>query len=92
MREKDIYGALSCIDILVTLYFGKLLNVNSKNPNSDKRDRFIFSKGHASIALYVVLSELGFFSKELKNSTKLIVKLQNILIQDYQELKLFQVL
>ena len=69
--KGHIGGALSCIDILVALYFGKLLNVNSKNPNSDKRDRFIFSKGHASIALYVVLSELGFFSKkELKKFNK----------------------
>ena len=69
--KGHIGGALSCVDILVALYFGKLLNINSKNPKSDKRDRFIFSKGHASIALYVVLSELGFFStKELKNFNK----------------------
>ena len=69
--KGHIGGALSCVDILVALYFGKLLNINSKNPKSDKRDRFIFSKGHASIALYVVLSELGFFSKkELKKFNK----------------------
>ncbi len=69
--KGHIGGALSCVDILVALYFGKLLNINSKNPKSEKRDRFIFSKGHASIALYVVLSELGFFSKnELKKFNK----------------------
>ncbi len=69
--KGHIGGALSCVDILVALYYGKLLNINSKNPKSDKRDRFIFSKGHASIALYVVLSELGFFSKkELKKFNK----------------------
>ena len=69
--KGHIGGALSCVDVLVALYFGKLLSINSKNPKSDKRDRFIFSKGHASIALYVVLSELGFFSKkELKKFNK----------------------
>ena len=90
--KGHIGGALSCIDILVALYFGKLLNVNSKNPNSYNRDRFIFSKGHASIALYVFYQNLVFFSKkELKKFNK-----ANSIAEhpdtDCQELKLFQVL
>jgi len=65
--KGHIGGAMSCIDILVALYFGNNLKINPKKPKLDNRDRFIFSKGHASIALYVVLSELGFFSKKELN-------------------------
>ena len=69
--KGHIGGALSCMDILVALYFGKVLNINPKNSNLDSRDRFLFSKGHASISLYAILSELGFFSKkELKKFNK----------------------
>lgn len=69
--KGHIGGALSCIDILVALYFGKLLKITPKTSNSDNRDRFLFSKGHASISLYAILSELNFFSKkELKKFNK----------------------
>jgi len=57
-----IAPSFSCIDILVFLYHGGILRVDSKNPNWDKRDRFILSKGHASIALYPILASKGFFS------------------------------
>jgi len=66
--KGHIGGALSSVDLLVTLYYGDILRFDPKKPDWEKRDRFIFSKGHAGIALYVVLSDLGFFSKEeLKN-------------------------
>ena len=64
-KKGHIGGAFSCVDILVTLYFGKLLKFNPKNPKKKDRDIFIFSKGHASIALYVLLSKLGFFSSKM---------------------------
>lgn len=56
-------GALSIADILTVLYFNemKVFPQDSKNLN---RDRFVLSKGHASAALYAVLSEKGFFSKD----------------------------
>ncbi len=57
-------GSLSIIDILTTIYFGGFLNYDAKNPNWAERDYFIMSKGHASPALYSVLSEAGFFSKD----------------------------
>lgn len=47
-------GALSCTDILVSIYF-RLIN---------EGDKVILSKGHASAALYAVLAEKGFFDKE----------------------------
>lgn len=56
-------GSLSCTEILTTLYLEKM-NVDAKNPNAEGRDRFILSKGHAAPILYIILAELGYFSKE----------------------------
>ena len=56
-------GSLSCTDILTYLYFEKM-NVDPKNPKKADRDRFVLSKGHAAPALYGVLAERGFFSKD----------------------------
>lgn len=56
-------GALSIADILTVLYFNQM-NINPENPDDENRDRFILSKGHASAALYAVLAEKGYFSKE----------------------------
>ncbi len=57
-------GSLSEIDILTALYFS-VLNIDPSNPDWESRDRFILSKGHASLGLYSVLAERGYFSKEL---------------------------
>ena len=56
-----ISTSFSCIEILVSLYFGKILNISNKHPNNNNRDRFILSKGHAETGLYSVLSEKNFF-------------------------------
>ena len=56
-------GSLSCIDILAVLYFNEM-NIDSKRPNDENRDRFVLSKGHASAALYATLAEAGYFPKE----------------------------
>ena len=55
-------GSLSAIDILLVLYFN-VMNHDPKNPEWIDRDRFILSKGHAAPALYSVLAECGYFSK-----------------------------
>ncbi len=57
-------SALSCVDILATLYW-KVLKIDPKNPKAPERDRFILSKGHAPMALYSILTYKGFFSKEM---------------------------
>ncbi len=60
-QSGHIGGALSATDILTVLYH-KVMNID---PSRDaKRDRFVLSKGHASAALYSVLSQKGFFPKE----------------------------
>ncbi len=58
-------GSLSIVDILVSLYFGGIMNYNAKNPNWEDRDRLVLSKGHACPALYATLAEAGYFDKEL---------------------------
>ena len=56
-------GPLSATDILVALYF-RVLNIRPEEPTWPERDRFILSKGHSSIALYVILALRGFFPLE----------------------------
>ena len=63
-------GALSITEIVSTL-FSHQMKIDKKNPNWDERDRFILSKGHACLAYYAALSEIGYISKdELKTFEK----------------------
>ena len=65
--KGHIGGAYSIVEILVSLYHGKILRYDATNPNWESRDRFILSKGHAGIALYAILADLGFFPSEELN-------------------------
>ena len=56
-------GALSITDIIATLYSHRL-RINNSDPEWNERDRFILSKGHACLAYYSALSEVGYISKE----------------------------
>ena len=56
-------GALSITEIISTLFCG-FMNIDPKNPKWEERDRFILSKGHACLAYYAALSEVGYISKE----------------------------
>jgi transketolase len=53
-------SALSLVEILRVLY-DEVLRYDAKRPRWAERDRFILSKGHGCIALYVLLAEKGFF-------------------------------
>lgn len=55
-----ITSSLSVLDILVALYLGDIL----KYDNLSDRDHLILSKGHATLALYNVLAEAGFFTRK----------------------------
>lgn len=59
-KTGHIGGSFSCIDILLVLYFF-YLSYKPDDPKWEKRDILILSKGHASLALYLVLQECGFF-------------------------------
>ena len=56
-------GALSIADI-VSILFGYKLKIKKTNPEWEDRDRFILSKGHACLAYYSALSEIGYISKD----------------------------
>lgn len=58
-----IGGALSLVEILVTLYY-RSMNIDPNNPKWAERDRLVLSKGHAAPILYAVLAYKGFFPKE----------------------------
>lgn len=60
---SHIGSALSITDIVAVLY-GTILQVDPKNPFWDDRDRFILSKGHACVAVYAALAELGFIESD----------------------------
>jgi len=61
--KGHIGGAYSCIDILTVLYYADILRV-SKEDFGPNRNRFLLSKGHAAVAQYVILQDLGFFPEE----------------------------
>jgi transketolase len=57
-------SCLSCIDILVAIYFS-VLRIDPKKPSASERDRFILSKGHSAPALFQVLARAGFYPESL---------------------------
>ncbi|HGM5489516.1 TPA: transketolase [Serratia fonticola] len=54
---------LSQVEILTALYF-RVMNCSPELINSDERDIYIQSKGHAAGGYYCVLAEAGFFPPE----------------------------
>lgn len=56
-------GSLSSTDILTCLFFS-VMRHDPHRPQWPQRDRFHLSKGHCCPALYAVLAEAGYFSKE----------------------------
>lgn len=53
-------GCMSIADTLAVLY-GAVLEYDAENPNWEKRDRVVMSKGHCGPALYATLALSGFF-------------------------------
>ncbi|MCX8070269.1 MAG: transketolase [Thermodesulfovibrionales bacterium] len=62
-------GSLSATDVVTTLFYYKMKHRPSE-PDWQKRDRFILSKGHAAPVLYVMLAMTGYFDKSLLSSLR----------------------
>lgn len=62
-RSGHIGGAFSLSEIMSVLYFDKM-NIDPERPDWEDRDRFVLSKGHATVALYPTLALRGFFPTE----------------------------
>ena len=59
--------ALSVTDILTALYYN-IMTLDPARPRWDDRDRCVLSKGNGAAALYAVLGDKGYFSKDLLES------------------------
>ena len=69
-------GSLSAADLLTALYF-EVLDIDPGDPRDPDRDRFVLSKGHASVGLYAALALRGFFPvEELETFDALDTRLQ----------------
>jgi transketolase len=62
-NDGHISTSLSCVEILVSLYFGGFINATKKSLKNYDRNTFVLSKGHAETALYCVLFLKKFISK-----------------------------
>lgn len=62
-QDGNLQSVFSCLDIVWTLY-DKIMNWTPLKAQDDDRDFFIISKGQATLALYPVLIEKGYFKME----------------------------
>ena len=64
MAQRGHVGSAFSVMEIVRVLYDDILRFDPKNPRWPDRDRFIFSKGHGCMALYVMLAEKGFFPQE----------------------------
>ncbi len=62
-------GSLSATDIMTALYFDEM-NLDSKNPRCENRDRFVLSKGHVCPVLYTCLAMRGYFDMKILDTLR----------------------
>jgi transketolase len=66
-RRGHIGSAFSIVEALRVLY-DDVLSCRAEDPGWPDRDRFILSKGHGCLALYVLLAEKGYFDASHLNA------------------------
>lgn len=66
-KMPHLGSCLSCVDILVAVYFHSL-KIDPAKPDDPGRDRFILSKGHGAPALFQVLAKKGFYPEVMLDS------------------------
>lgn len=62
-RQGHLSSAMSVLEILNVIY-KKIMKFDVKNPDGIENDKVILSKGHAALAQYAILLELGCISEE----------------------------
>jgi transketolase len=76
VQGGHLAGSLSCIDLLVGIFFS-VLRFKEDDPSWADRDRFVLSKGHGAPALYTVMAMTGYIPvEELKTLRKINSRLQ----------------
>lgn len=63
-KTGHLASAFSSVEIMTVLYFAGILQYDPCDPDWEERDKFIVSKGHASLALYSVLKRIGYLTQE----------------------------
>ena len=64
-RGGHLSTAFSSIEIVVTLYFTDLLNINKNNFKNKNRNIFLLSKGHGETLLYSILVKKNIIKEHL---------------------------
>lgn len=59
-QDGHIPSAFSILDIMYVLYHD-VMDIDPTNPKKVVRDRLIVSKGHASLGIYAVMADRGYF-------------------------------
>lgn len=62
-KQAHLSPAFSVIEMMNILY-KEIMKFDPCNPASEDNDRFILSKGHAALALYALLTDLGVLTHE----------------------------
>lgn len=82
-QSGHIGGSFSAAEIVTTLYFSEMQNLDPNNPKQSHRDRFVLSKGHACPVWYACLSRLGYFDREHLTTLRQI----NSILQGHPDMK-----
>ena len=70
-KKGHIPSCFSSVELLVSLFYGGTLRYQRGKPDDSDRDRLIVSKGHAAMALYPILADIGYFPEsELAQFTR----------------------
>lgn len=65
-KAGHIASSLSCVDILVALYYDVMRR--TKNACWSHRDRLVFAKAHGCYSLYAILADIGYISQKEWNA------------------------
>lgn len=70
-KKGHIPSSYSCAEVLISLFYGGALRYRRGEPQDPQRDRFIISKGHAAMAVYPILADIGWINeRELAQFTR----------------------
>ncbi len=65
LKTAHVASAFSIVEILYALYCNGVMHYDAADMKNPDRDRFILSKGHASLAVYAILNKVGILSDEV---------------------------
>lgn len=82
-QSGHIGGSFSSAEIVTTLYFSEMRNLDPTDPRKENRDRFVLSKGHACPVWYASLARLGYFDRENLDTLRMI----NSILQGHPDMK-----